>query len=84
MVTEVGLRVELGYPLREQCYLENTVTLTNHARGALPKIFKESEASHGNKGNPHTGGTEEDSIGECFVSLPATIYTTRLCMEEWC
>ena len=48
------------------------------------KDLKESEASHEAEGYPHTGGTKEDSIGECFVSIPATIYVLRLCTKEWC
>ena len=64
--------------------MENIVSLTSRAGGALPKDLKESEASNEAEGYPHTGGTEEDSIDECFVSLPAIIYVLRLCIEEWC
>ena len=58
--------------------MENIVTLIGHARGALPKDLMESEASHEGREYPHTGGTKEDSIGECFVSMPGTIYILRL------
>ena len=58
--------------------------LTGHAGGALLEDLRESETNHEVEGYPHTGGMEGDSIGECFVSLPATIYTARLCTEGWC
>ena len=83
MLIEVGLRVELCYHSREQCYSENIVILTGRAGGALLEDLKESQANHEVEGYPQTGGTEGDSISECFVSLPATKYLLRLYIEEW-
>ena len=54
--------------------MESIVTLTSHTRGVVPKDIKESEASCDAEGYPHTSGTEEDSIGECFASLTAIMY----------
>ena len=54
--------------------MENIVSLIGRIGGALPKDLKESEVSHEAEGYPHTHGMEEDSIGECFVSGPATIF----------
>ena len=47
--------------------LENIVSFIGRAGGALPKDLKESDTSQEAEGYPHTGGTKEDSIGECFV-----------------
>ena len=59
--------------------MENIVYLIGHAGGALPNDLKESEVSHEAEGSPHTNGTEGNSIGECFISVLATIYILRLC-----
>ena len=64
--------------------MENIVSLTGRARGALPKDLKESEANHEAEEYPHTGGTEGNNIGECFVLVLATIYIARFCTEKWC
>ena len=65
--------------------MESIATFIGREGGALPKDLKEHEAaSHEAEGCPHTNGTEEDSIGECFVLVLAAIYILRLCIEEWC
>ena len=84
MVTEVGAECEIGLPhSKEECYLESIVTLIGRTQWPLPEDLKESEAIHEDEGYPHTSGTAGDGIGVCFISLPATIYIVRLCMEKW-
>ena len=46
MVIEVGLRVEVGYPLWAIMYMENIVSLTGRAGGAPPQDLERREANH--------------------------------------